>query len=76
LWSEQPAYFQLLFAMDRIKALAPDHPEWKTQQPFKAVLEDDIQELGKYGMHGIVELIMSSHAGMTTEEFETIVKDW
>jgi len=76
LWSEQPAYFQLLFAMDRINALAPDHPEWKTQQPFKAVLEDDMKELGKYGMHGIVELIMASHAGMTTEEFETIVKDW
>ena len=76
LWSEQPAYFQLLFAMDRIKALAPDHPEWNTQQPFKAVLEDDMKELGKYGVHGILELVMASHADMTTAEFETIVKDW
>jgi len=76
LWSEQPAYFQLLFAMDRIKALAPYHPEWKTQQPFKAVLEDDMKELGKYGVHGILELVMASHADMTTEEFETIVREW
>ena len=76
LWSEQPAYFQLLFAMDRIKALAPDHPEWKTQQPFKAVLDNDMKELGKYGVHGILELVMVSHADMTTAEFETIVKDW
>ena len=76
LWSEQPAYFQLLFAMDRIKALAPDHPEWETQQPFKAVLENDMKELGKYGVHGILELAMASHADMTTEEFETIVKKW
>ena len=76
LWSEQPAYFQLLFAMDRIKALAPDHPEWKTQQPFKAVLDNDLKELGKYGVHGILELVMASHADMTTTEFETIVKEW
>ena len=76
LWSEQPAYFQLLFAMDRIKALAPDHPEWKTQQPFKAVLENDMKELGKSGVHGILELVMASHADMTTTEFETIVKEW
>ena len=76
LWSEQPAYFQLLFAMDRIKALAPEHPEWKTQQPYKTVLEEDMKELGKYGIHGIVELIMASHAGMTTAEFETTVKEW
>lgn len=76
LWSEQPAYFQLLFAMDRIKALAPDHPEWKTQQPFKAVLDNDMNELGKHGMHGILELVMASHAGMTTAEFETTVKEW
>ena len=76
LWSEQPAYFQLLFAMERIKALAPDHPEWKTQQPFKAVLEDDMTELAKYGTHGILELVMVSHAGMTTEEFESIANEW
>jgi hypothetical protein len=76
LWSEQPMYFQLLFAMDRIKVLAPEHPEWKTQQPFKAVLDNDMKELSKYGVPGILELVMGSHAGMTTEEFEAIVKDW
>jgi phosphoserine phosphatase len=76
LWSEQPAYFQLFFAMDRIKALAPAHPEWKSQQPYKAVLEGDMKELAKYGEHGLLKLVMASHAGMTTEEFETIVTDW
>jgi len=76
LWSEQPAYFQFFFAMDRIKALAPEHPEWKTEQPFKAVLEDDMEELAKHGEHGLLELVMASHASMTTEEFEAIVKDW
>jgi phosphoserine phosphatase len=76
LWSEQPMYFQLLFAMDRIKVLAPEHPEWKTQQPFKAVLDNDMKELSKYEVPGILELVMGSHAGMTTEEFEAIVKDW
>ena len=76
LWSEQPAYFQLFFAIDRIKALAPEHPEWKTEQPFKAVLEDDMTELAKYGEHGLLQLVMASHAGMTTEEFEKIVEEW
>ena len=76
LWSEQPLYFQLIFAIDRIKALASEHPEWKNQQPYKAVLEDDQEELLKQGMHGLLELVMASHAGMTTEEFEAVVKDW
>lgn len=76
LWSEQPAYFQLLFAIDRIKAMAPDHPEWKSQQPFQAVLEGDMETVASSGMHGIMELVMTSHAGMTTDEFEAIVKDW
>jgi len=76
LWSEQPAYFQLFFAIDRIKALAPQHPEWKTEQPFKAVLENNMEELAQQGEHGLVELVMASHAGNTTEEFEAIVKEW
>jgi phosphoserine phosphatase len=76
LWSEKPAYFQLFFAIDRIKALAPDHPEWKTQQPFQAVLEGDMETLASYGEHGILEVIMASHAGMSTEEFENIVSEW
>ena len=76
LWSEQPLYFQFIFAIDRIKALASGHPEWKNQQPYKAVLEDDQGELLKQGMHGLLELVMASHADMTTAEFEAIVKDW
>jgi len=76
LWSEQPAYFQLFFAIDRIMVLAPEHPEWKTEQPFKAVLDDDMKELMKYGEHGLIQIVMTTHAGNTTEEFEEIVKDW
>jgi phosphoserine phosphatase len=76
LWSEQPAYFQLLFAIDRVKALAPRHPEWKTQQPFKEVLEGDMQALAAAGEKGLLQLVMATHAGMTTAEFEMIVKEW
>ena len=76
LWSEKPAYFQLLFAIDRIKVLASQHPEWKTQQPFKAVLENDIKALAASGEKGLIQLVMASHAGMTTDEFEQIVTDW
>jgi phosphoserine phosphatase len=76
LWSEKPAYFQLLFAIYRIKALAPQYPEWKTQQPFKAVLENDIKALAASGEKGLIQLVMASHAGMTTDEFEQIVADW
>ena len=76
LWSEKPAYFQLLFAIDRVKALAPQHPEWKTQQPFKAVLENDIKARAASGEKGLIQLVMASHAGMTTDEFEQIVTDW
>ena len=76
LWSEQPAYFQMFFAIDRIKALAGEHPEWKTEQPFKAVLENDTEELARQGEHGIVKLVTASHAGNTTDEFEAIVKEW
>ncbi len=76
LWAEQPMYFQLLFAMDRIKALAPQHPEWKDQQPFKAVLNNDRAALAASGMKGLLQLLMASHAGMTTEEFEHLVKEW
>ncbi|MCE2611586.1 haloacid dehalogenase-like hydrolase [Flavobacteriaceae bacterium D16] len=76
LWSEKPAYFQLFFAIDRVKALAPEHPEWKDNQPFKAVLEDDMKTLSSYGEHGILEIVMATHAGNTLDEFEQIVKDW
>lgn len=76
LWSEQPIYFQLAFAMDRVKALAPQHPEWKTKQPFKAILEDDLETVAKSGMEGLLQLVMTTHAGMTTDEFAAIAKDW
>ncbi len=76
LWSEQPVYFQLLFAIDRVKAMAPDHPEWADTQPFKAVLDGDMEALAATGEHGLLELVMATHAGMTTAEFERIVMDW
>ena len=76
LWSEQPYYFQLQFALDRVKALAPDHPEWKNSPLFKAVLDDDIKKVLSFGEHGLLELVMATHAGMTTDEFALIVKDW
>ncbi len=76
LWSEHPLYFQLAFAIDRIKALAPKHPEWRSKQPFKAVIENDKEALLASGEHGLVKLIMASHAGMTTTEFEQTVQDW
>jgi hypothetical protein len=76
LWSEKPVYFQFEFAMDRVKALADKHPEWKEKQPFKGVLENDIKAVLAAGERGLVEMIMASHAGMTTDEFEATVKDW
>jgi len=76
LWSEQPAYFQAFFIFDRIRELAPDHPEWKTQQPYQAVLEGDMQALAESGQKGLVELVMTTHAGMTSDEFTDIVKKW
>jgi len=69
-------YVQLAFALDRVKALAPLHPEWKDTQPFKAVLEGDMKTLAESGEHGMAELVMATHAGMTTEEFQKIVTDW
>ncbi|MEA3468168.1 MAG: HAD family hydrolase [Thermodesulfobacteriota bacterium] len=76
LWSEQPAYFQLFFAMDRVKEMAPAHPEWKTTQPFQAVLEGDMKALGAAGEKGLIELVMATHAGMSTGEFSAIVTNW
>ena len=76
LWSEQPMYVQLAFAIDRVKALAPSHPEWKTTQPFKAVLDGDAKALADSGERGLLQLVLATHAGTTTEEFDRIVKDW
>jgi phosphoglycolate phosphatase-like HAD superfamily hydrolase len=76
LWAEQPMYFQLAFALDRVRTLAPQHPEWKDRQPFKSVLENDLAALAAAGHKGIVELVTATHAGMTTAEFDKIVRDW
>lgn len=76
LWAEQPMYFQLAFVLDRLHELAPQHPEWKTKQPFKAALENDMKTLHDHGEKGLIELLMATHAGMTTDEFEQITKDW
>ena len=76
LWVEYPMYTQVLFAFDRVKKLAPQHPEWKTKQPFKALLEGDMKTVGASGMKGLMELIMASHAGMSGDEFEQEVTKW
>ncbi|MGO8454565.1 HAD family hydrolase [Rhizobium ruizarguesonis] len=76
LWVEHPIYTQLAFALDRVKLLAPQHPEWKETQPFKAVLEGDMTALAASGEKGLVELIMTTHAGMTSSDFQKIVTDW
>ncbi|MFG0273992.1 MAG: HAD family hydrolase [Phycisphaerales bacterium] len=76
LWAEQPAYFQLFFALDRVRALAPEHPEWSETEPFKSALAGDMATLAAQGEHGILELVMASHAGMTTDEFAQVVRDW
>jgi hypothetical protein len=76
LWVEQPIYVQLAFALDRVREMAPMHPEWKTTQPFQAVLEGDMKTLMESGEPGLVEIIMVTHAGMTTAEFESIVTEW
>jgi phosphoglycolate phosphatase-like HAD superfamily hydrolase len=76
LWTEQPIYFQVAFAMDRVKALAPQHPEWKTLEPFKSVLADDRAALAAMGEKGLLEIMAATHAGLTTVEFAKAVTDW
>jgi phosphoserine phosphatase len=76
LWAEQPAYFQLFFAVDRIKHLAPSHPEWQTEEPFASILKGDLKAALAGGEKALFDLVMATHAGMTTEEFEKSVTDW
>ena len=76
LWIEYPMYTQALFAFDRVKALAPQHPEWKTKQPFKALLAGDMKTVGASGMKGLMEIIIATHSGMTAAEFEQEVSNW
>ncbi len=76
LWAEQPMYFQAFFAFDRVKALASQHPEWKDKEPFASVLRGDMKGALAGGEHGLVEMVMATHAGTTSEEFEQVVTDW
>jgi phosphoserine phosphatase len=76
LWSEQPMYFQAFFIMDRIKVLAPQHPEWKKQEPFASVLRGDLKAALAGGEKALLELVMASHAGMDSGEFEKLVTEW
>ena len=76
LWAEQPAYFQLLFAIDRVKALSNSHPEWLTTEPFASILRGDLQAALAGGERALLDIIMATHTGMTTDEFSQIVKGW
>jgi phosphoglycolate phosphatase-like HAD superfamily hydrolase len=76
LWIEKPMYAQLAFALDRVKELAPQHPEWKDKQPFKAALEGDLEAVAAGGEHALLELVMATHAGMTTDAFAQVVQEW
>ena len=76
LWTEHPVYFQFMFVSDRIRHLAPRHPEWKLQPPFKGILEGDTKAVAASGEHGVTELMAVTHAWMTAEAFEEIVSDW
>jgi phosphoglycolate phosphatase-like HAD superfamily hydrolase len=76
LWCEQPNYTQVVFAIDRVKALAPQHPEWKTTEPFKSILDDDKQALLQFTIQDFAKVAAISHTGMTVEEFQAIAKQW
>jgi phosphoglycolate phosphatase-like HAD superfamily hydrolase len=76
LWSEQPFYFQVAFVLDRMKAMAPEHPEWKDNPLYTAVLAGDMKTVAAGGVKGLLELATITHAGMTTEEFAKIAEDW
>ncbi len=76
LWCEKPMYFQMIFAFDRIKAMAKDHPEWRDQAPYKYVLAGDLQAFGASGQKGLLDIIATTHAGMTVDEFHDLVRNW
>jgi phosphoglycolate phosphatase-like HAD superfamily hydrolase len=76
LWAEQPIYFQVQFALDRVKAMAPMHPEWKNREPFKTVLDGDIKALARLGEKGLLQVMAATHSGMTVEDFTKTVADW
>jgi hypothetical protein len=76
LWSEQPLYFQFMFVLDRIKTVAPQHPEWKDREPFKSILAGDTKTALAGGEKAVAEMVAATHSGMTTDEFAAQVTDW
>jgi phosphoglycolate phosphatase-like HAD superfamily hydrolase len=76
LWCEQPMYFQVMFAFDRIRATTKEHPEWRDKEPFKSVIDGDMKKLAEQGEKGLLEVIAATHSGMTVAEFDKIVSDW
>ena len=76
LWCEQPIYFQFAFALDQVKAMAPKHPEWKTQEPFASILKGDLNGMLASGEKGIFQVLAATHTGMTTDDFNRIAKEW
>jgi phosphoserine phosphatase len=76
LWAEQPLYFQFLFAIDRVKALSPQHPEWKDKEPFASLLRGDLKAALAGGEHAMMEILAVTHSNLTTDEFEGVVKNW
>jgi hypothetical protein len=76
LWAEHPLYFQFLFAIDRVKVMATQHPEWATTEPFASLLKGDLKGALAGGEHALVSLVIATHANMTNEEFDKVVKDW
>ena len=76
LWSEKPVPFQVVFAFDRVRALAPQHPEWKTREPFASLLKGDMAGVAASGEKGVLAIMAATHTGMTTDEFSAQVKDW
>jgi hypothetical protein len=76
LWAEQPLYFQCVFAIDQVKALAPQHPEWKDKEPFASLLKGDVKSVLAGGERAMVQVVEATHSGMTTDEFDQLVRDW
>lgn len=76
LWAEQPLYFQFLFAIDRVKALSPQHPEWRDKEPFASLLRDDLKSALAGGERAMMQIMGATHSNLTTDEFESIVKNW
>jgi phosphoserine phosphatase len=76
LWCERPIYFQLQFAVDKVREMAADNPQWKTEQPFQAIIEDDKEQLARITEKDLLEIVMASHAGLTTDQFGELVRSW